>query len=339
MTPAVVTAAAAAKNTAFVAKYVTDALRGLKDDDKLQSSQLLTDMQQYAAKRTLFAYGRTEDYEATTFAPSPLFARMVEGFQFLADNKSRILYAPPSSGKTSAAKMLMKVILKKYDCPALMFTGCSTVADYFSFIVDTFPQYKDDPALVMKCLVASLTRSVKATQGSPWLILDEFNHEGPDRVNMIFAETLFRQVAELHLNFHVLFITQSEEMAKQLLDMNSWQKIAPFENFTSPDSTTITSAEKVPNDFNWIHCPWTKHQLSMVVFLRYPDLKKDKDSIITEADGTVLFKLLKGDENPWSAEKLGSHRMSELAMKQQTGDDPSALKKLAEEILTGNDYY
>lgn len=105
-----------------------------------------------------------------------------------------------------------------------------------------------------------------ATQGSPWLILDDFNLPGEDNINMLFAETLFRQVAEKRLNFNLLFITQKKQMANaDLLALNSWQKIiSPLPRFTSPDWATVLSAHQAPQEFQWVGLPWTRHQTTDV---------------------------------------------------------------------------
>lgn len=148
-------------------------------------------------------------------------------------------------------------------------------------------------------------------RGSPWLILDEFNLPGPDNVNMLFAETLFRQVAERKLKFNILFIAQNEQMVTDLLALNSWQNIAPLPGLTSPDSVTVLSAEDVPPKFHWVKMPWTRRQLSLVVYLNFPKIKEDKENIEQE-DGVDVFKPLTGSESPTGACKLAAEREGEI---------------------------
>jgi hypothetical protein len=127
------------------------------------------------------------------------------------DSRSRVLYAPPSKGKTSAAKAFLKNVLgdAAINSPALMFTGAGIIPNYVQYIANCFEEAQGDPAVALKCLIAALSRSpTTATHGNPWLILDEFNSVGEAGVNMAFADSLSRQVAEKKLNFTVLFITQ-----------------------------------------------------------------------------------------------------------------------------------
>ena len=304
-----------AKNAAYVGKAVTEAIQAAKSND-VETSMLLGELRKQVSERTLYSYGKVEHYTDAKFAPSPLYTKLIAAHQCLrvSDNTSRILSAPPSSGKTTAAKMFMKLVLGgDLCCPGLMFTGISNNSNYFESIVDCFSVYEADPVAVFKCLIAALSRSVNATQGSPWLILDEFNVKGENDINMVFAETLFRQVAEKQLNFNILFITQKEQMANDMLALNKWQKISPLPKFTSPDSSTILHADMAPGEgeFSWPTVPWTKRQLTMVVFLRYPRLQNDKENIEKE-DGEDVFKLLTGSESPTGACKIAAERESQI---------------------------
>lgn len=308
----IVTTAGTAKSAAYVATVVADAAEATTNTKStVYTSALLTIMQEKLAARTVYAYGGIEDYTDTKFAPSPVLSLLVRGLRYQSDS-SRILYAPPSSGKTAATKSWMKTSLKKFDIPALMFTGAGNTFDYLQSIVNCFPGAESNPTVVMKCLLGALSRSATAKQGSPWLILDEFNHEGEDGINMVFAENLFRQVAERKLNFSVLFITQKLSIADALLEMNCWQKIAPLPFFTSPDARDVTSAEKVPKreEFKWLPIRWTKRQLSMVVFQRYPTLEIDRSLTTQDEDGANIFAELEGDESPTAAMAMGASALN-----------------------------
>jgi hypothetical protein len=312
--PHATAALATAKNAAYVGKAITEAINAAKNND-VATSELLTQLSEEVASRTVYSYGTKEHYADDKFAPSPIYSKLIEAYKCIqvSDSTSRILYAEPSSGKTSAAKMFMKLVLGDKDdiCPGLMFTGVSASSNYFESIMTCFPEYQSDPAAVFKCLIAALSRSSTATQGSPWLILDEFNLPGEDNINMLFAETLFRQVAEKRLNFNLLFITQKKQMANDLLALNSWQKISPLPRFTSPDSATVLSADQAPEEFQWVGLPWTRRQLSMVVFLRYPKLREDTENIKME-NGEEVFALLSGSESPTGACKIAAEREGEI---------------------------
>lgn len=308
-----VSALGAAKNAAYVTRAVSEAISAAKSTE-VESSTLFQQLRAEVFARTVYSYGKKDvDYAEKKYASSPVYAKLVRAHESLivADSTSRIIYNPPSSGKTSAAKMFMKKVLGNVSnpSPGLMFTGVSAVNNYFESITDCFPDHQSDPATVFKCVISALSRSSTAKQRSPWLILDEFNLPGEDNINLKFAETLFRQVSEEKLNFNILFITQKEEMANELLSYNCWQKISPLPGFTSPDSTTVLHAEQVPKDFSWVKMPWTRRQLSMVVFLKFPELLNDGNSIEEEEGGLVVYKPLTGAESPTGAIKLAAERM------------------------------
>ena len=329
-----------AKNAAYVCKAVSEAINAAKND-QAESSTLLEQLRKEVASRTVYSYGeKDESYADAKYAPSPVFSKLIHAHKCLrvADSTSRILYAPPSSGKTSAAKMFMKIVLgdEADCCPGLMFTGVSAISNYFESITSCFPDYQSDPALVIKCVIAALSRGSTAKQGSPWLILDEFNLPGEDNVNMLFAETLFRQVSERKLNFNILFITQKEQMATDLLALNSWQKISPLPGFTSPDSVSVLNAEDVPEEFHWVKLPWTRRQLSLVVFLHFPKLKEDHENI-EEEDGQDVFKLLTGSESPTGACKLAAELEGKIK-RGAGGESPTKHDDWIKKTQTAIDY-
>lgn len=306
-----------AKSATYVAKSVTEAVNAAAQSKSVHSSPLLSDLKQQVAARTVYSYGVAEDFKNIEYIQSPLTSMLIKAFETLiiADSTSRIFFAPPSTGKTSACKSFMKNILgnDEINVPGMMFTGGTTISNYFEFIASCFPGYETDPGVAFKCLVAAMSRSDTATQGSPWLILDEFNLAGEDNINLVFAENLFRQVAEKKLNFNILFVTQKEEMTKTLLGMNAWQKISPLPGFTIPDSTTITRAEMAPKeeDVKWPKIAWTRRQLTTVVFLRFPDLEKEQ-SLIETKNGKTVLKDVTGDMTPTGALKLGGRLVTML---------------------------
>jgi hypothetical protein len=308
-----------AKSVTYVAKSVTDAINAAAaaDSGTSQTSPLTTLMKKQVAARTVYSYGVVEDYTDTKFATSPMVSLLIRASKtsLIADSTSRILYAPPSSGKTSACKSFMKKVLGEdgVNSPGMLFTGGTAIADYFDFIASCFPGYEKEPHVVFKCLVAALSRADTATQSSPWLILDEFNLAGEERINLVFAENLFRQVAEKNLNFNILFVTQKIEMAQTLLAMNAWQKISPLSGSTIPDSATIVRAEMAPKeeDVKWPEIVWTRRQLSCVVFLRFPDLEKE-ESLLELKNGKTVLKEVKRNMTPTAALKVGGILMTKL---------------------------
>ena len=301
--------AGTAKSITYVAKSITEAVNAASSNT-VQSSPLLTLMKEKVATRTVYSYGIAENYKDIEFTQSPVALMLIKATRNLivAGGFSRILYAPPSTGKTSACKSLMKKVLGRDDIniPGLMFTGGTTISNYFEFIASCFPDYEAEPGIVFKCLVSALSQADTAAQGSPWLILDEFNLEGEDGINLIFAENLFRQVAEKGLNFNILFVTQKEEMAKNLLRMNAWQKISPLSGFTSPDSATIYRAELAPKeeDVTWNKIRWTRRQLSEIVFLRHKGLENEPN-LTEKKNGKIVLKAVTGDMTPTGALKVG----------------------------------
>lgn len=248
-------AATAKMETATAA--VSRAVQAIKAT-QAHSSPLLTTLQHQAKNRTLYSYGAVEEYGESKFAPAPLIDMLAAAHRVLGNDSSasRVLYAPPSKGKTTAAKAFLKNVLgdATINCPALMFTGAGIIPNYVQYITNCFEQAEGDPEVALKCLIAALSRSSTATLGNSWLNLDAFNSAGEAGVNMAFADALFRQVAEKKLNFTVLFITQRKEIASDLLAMNCWQKIAPLPQFTVPDATSVTQPEEAPEEdkYNWV---------------------------------------------------------------------------------------
>ena len=310
----IVTALSAARNAVYVPATIQSAVSAVWSN-QIQTSQLLTDMKTAARKRTIYNNGVDEVDEKTVYAPSPVFMQLINAFRLVgfASGTSRVMYAPPSSGKTTALKIFMTKFLSnsKLDLDALMFSVMSQ-PNYYDAVLRCFSKNGvGNPEDIMKCLIAALNPGPAGkAKYSPWLIFDEFNDFGEDDVNLNFAQALFRGIASVPLRINVLFVTQNEEVASKLLSLNDWQKIAPLPGFTTPD---VTSVGRAPKEFKWNIAPWTVVQLSMVCFLEYPELRKDKDNIV-EKEGETIFKLLQEDlvENPTIALRIGARRMAEI---------------------------
>lgn len=234
-----VSALNASSNAAYVTKAVAEAISAAKSTE-VDFSTLFQQLRGEVWERAVYSYAiKDVDYATREYVSSPILEKLVRAHvSLVADGTSWILYNPASSGKTSAAKIIIKMVLgdKSNPTPGLLFTGVAVFKNnYFEYITDCFPDYQSNPAAVFKCVVSALSRS--STAKSPWLILDDFNHPGDDDVNLKFAEALSRQVSNEKLNLKILFMTSKKEMAQELLSYNSGQKILPFPGFTSPDST------------------------------------------------------------------------------------------------------
>ena len=130
----------------------------MNSDAKPPMSPLLQVMEKQVADRTVLAHGHVKDILEIKFADLPVTAKLLGGAAvlFKADSTSRILFAPPSTSKTSACQAFIKVRGDdQVNVPALLFTGDTIIPNYFECMVSCYPGY-DDGGIVFECLMAAL---------------------------------------------------------------------------------------------------------------------------------------------------------------------------------------
>jgi hypothetical protein len=80
-------------------------------------------------------------------------------------------------------------------------------------------------------VIAALEGEPGETEPPPFLLLDEFN--ACNNVNLSFLDAFMRRCQDK--KFYLIILTQNKEMAKQLCNLNDWQKIAPLRSFLEVD--------------------------------------------------------------------------------------------------------
>lgn len=136
---------------------------------------------------------------------------------------THVMYAPPSTGKTTALRFFVQELLQKQSAPALMISRIGNVRNYIENIARVL-QIRDGQqnASWLASLVYALTsRPGEQLKHAPVLIFDEFNMPGEDDKNIFFADSFAHFVYEREIC--VLFVSQNLEAAIKLCKLNGWQ--------------------------------------------------------------------------------------------------------------------
>ena len=173
-------------------------------------------------------------FEDLPFVRSPLLSVLENSYAADTTGMSHVLYAEPSTGKTSACRIFVERVMAGNNAPALMISGQAVNHDYFGHVATLLGSRKPGYDWVAS-LVAALRPEANSERAHAVLILDEFNYEGPDGINMKVAEALFRQIYNNSFGFTLIFVTQNKKVADDLCSLNKWQKIGPLPGLTQPD--------------------------------------------------------------------------------------------------------
>lgn len=159
---------------------------------------------------------------------SPIFDALVDLYNGPRPHgRSYVLYASSSTGKSAAAKLFLKgFLLQANHVPThgLMIGGIAEDDNYVSHMAARLGATGTKGWA--NALVGALKPNPSTDRLPSILILDEFNFEGPDGVNLAFARRLYKAVVDQ--GFYVLFITQNETLATRLCNLNNRVKIAPL---------------------------------------------------------------------------------------------------------------
>ena len=245
--------------------------------------------------------------------------------EVLYDNKSHllsssgiahVLYAPSSTGKTAALMYFVKHYLESYNAPAIMVSGqFPGEIDYLTCMAAALEiplKGKDsyDISWIKSLLVGLLQREGEVLEHAPVLILDEFNSPGPDRENIMFAESFARYVYGKRIT--LIFVTQNETLARDICLCNAWQKIGPFPGMTVPDRI---SDPLPPREYEWKDLKWSQLNLKQMIQSR-PNYKGKFDGK-DELDEEGNFVWLKGITNTTTALLAADNRLaSKIPIKQ-----------------------
>lgn len=225
-----------------------------------------------AAKAQTVFDGHPGNNTNEKYVASPIFKALKATYEAKSIGRSHVVYAASSLGKTMAAKAFLRSFLARIQAPALMFSGETSGGDYLSFMGNRLGKEVEDRSW-LKCLFAALRRCSSSTKLSPVLILDEFNEAGEGRVNIAIAKALARSVFQNELNFSIVFITNSLDMANELCSRSNWNIIGPLPGISDPERNTLLTGSSVPSSFTWKQFKWTPSLLTMVVLARFPELR------------------------------------------------------------------
>lgn len=202
---------------------------------------------------------------------------------------SHVFYAPPSTGKTIAFIHFVSTYLKSKKAPAIMVSGVfPSETDYLigMAIALGIPK-KGDVSYnfhwIKSLLAGLLPREKEILQHAPVLILDEFNSPGPNRTNILFAEVIARY-------FHgkgvtLIFVTQNEEVARDICQCNAWQKVGPLPGLTIPDRI---SDPLPPPSYEWKDMKWSQRSLKQMIS-KLPKYRDKFDATDVDVEGNFTF--------------------------------------------------
>jgi hypothetical protein len=249
-----------------------------------------TGIRRMAAQRTVIMPEAVPSYISTD---SPIIDAFVNAYNRTVKTGTFVAYNPSFTGKTVAARRLLKhaprgimicgagidQVYPEYVAEKIGARGDTTKWLYaFVNALGSKPvaQQEEGDKRWWNQLASKLTHIFAECGGAPSiidddltfdgdpsnedaavLIFDDFNFLDPEGVNKDFAREVYRM--SYNLNLMVFFVTQNEDVANVLCDMNGWGRIMPLPDAINGDITVKTDPP------NWNSVPWTAVQLSVVV--------------------------------------------------------------------------
>lgn len=233
------------------------------------ASVLLSKLEENAKARTILVPkgGEQPEFDEKTLVDSPVLACFRDLYFENEAAANYVFFAPPSAGKTTAARAMLKWLLEQFDGDvkprALMISGPVVQKAYFNHMTAALGA---DPGTAW---FWSLCAALKADPSKParlksLLILDDFDTMGADNCNIefmkAFGKTLYdKQDQDNSYEFFVVVMTQKEEVANELCRINNWKKIVPMPGAYEPPQAGLNLVP-LP-DPAWTGMPWTKAQL------------------------------------------------------------------------------
>jgi len=185
------------------------------------------------------------ELQKVPFVRSPLLGILERSYSAHSTGMTHVLFAEPSTGKTTACRIFVENVMKKNNGPALMISGQAVDHDYFRHVATLLGSTKEGWHWVASLIAALRPSPAAADRPHAVLILDEFNYEGPDCINMKIAEALFRQV---------------------------------YNNHFQPSRWEAASTGSPPDPVPWISVPWAADRLTVMILRRFPG-KFDADVV------------------------------------------------------------
>ena len=252
-------------------------------------------------------------FEDLPFVRSPLLKVLEDSYAADTTGMSHVLYAEPFTGKTSACRIFVEKVMVGNNAPALMISGHAVDHDYFGHVATLLGSRKPGYDWVAS-LIAALQPEANSERAHAVLILDEFNYEGPDRINMKVAEALFRQIYNNSFGFTLIFVTQNKEIADDLCSMNKWQKIRHPPGLTQPDRWEVDEKVGPPAKIPWTSMDWPLERLTVMILHRFPG--KFDTEVVNER-----LPWLAGISRPTRAIEKATAKLSERRGQRATASD------------------
>jgi len=276
--------------TAVVATKVIDLVKAF--GDAVVDVKLAAEMGDKARMRAIVGGNITHMLGEEELVGSKLLEMIYDKKKHLLSSSgiAHVLYAPSSTGKTAALMYFMKDHLEKYGAPAIMVSGqFPGEVDYLTCMATALEiPLKGEASYgiswIKSLVVGLLPRQGETLEHAPVLILDEFNSPGPNRENILFAESFARYVYGKKIT--LIFVTQNEEVARDICSCNAWQKIGPFPGMTMPDRL---SKPLPPKTYSWKDMKWSPRNLTQMILSRPKYKGKFDDKEELDEHGNIVW--------------------------------------------------
>lgn len=250
-----------------VANKVLDAVEALQT--AAIDSALEGRIRELSHAQTVLPFSGTFEEE---FVGSPLMKLLIDNQSNFSKTMgvTHVLYAPPSTGKTTALRYFVEELLRKQNAPALMISRIGNVPNYMETIARALQvrNGRESASWLASLVSALMQRPGEQLMHAPVLIFDEFNMRGESDENIFFADSFARFVYEKEIN--VLFVSQNLQVALELCKLNGWQKIGPLPLLTNPLRWSPFSDYEPPDAYEWNKSRWTwsQEQMTLLVLKR-----------------------------------------------------------------------
>ena len=216
------------------------------------------------------------------YIKTPLMELLRSAYTSHTPGSSHVVYASSSIGKTTACRAIMEFEARGKNIPALMITGAQKNLPYITHLAKVLKVDKEEDVLV------DLINGMRTVPPKPAsiLILDEMNDVGVENCNILLVDALMRFIYEERLGIHLFVVTQNQDVADQLCQLNEWQKIAPLDGLTNPTRRQIQTTEaEIPHEISWDPkaVEWSLENLTKFIDARLKGhgFAKENDDIIT----------------------------------------------------------
>jgi hypothetical protein len=219
------------------------------------SSMLMEDLLKKAKNREIVEFPKRDTEKDLPAYRTPVADALLSIYKAPLPRRSYVFHAPASTGKSAAARFFMKTILPALpDAPhGLMIGGLAPNDNYVSYMASLLGA--TDSKGWAQALIQALVPDPKDSQRrKSILILDEFNSPGPDDINLSFARTLYKAFADS--NVYLVFLSQSEQFADRLSDLNNRSKI------TALPTAVMNPDAEIPTKFQWKRMEWSRDLLT-----------------------------------------------------------------------------